>query len=487
LAKYTEARTALEKIQKSNPEWNQTVVSFRLNYLAGKIAALSKGAPGTKPAAGATPQAEAPAPAVTPGASPETVQMLNALKEQVRQLQDDKGNLEAKLKEALAAQPAAVDPRQLAQAQENLKALQKENELLKASLETEKARTAAPADAKTLEQAQQSLAEANRNLAAQKEVVAKLELEKSALEAKLKPTPGTTVGSLVMSGPSSDSDQVRQLERERDDLAKKLAAANNQLYGRRSKSIATQMEEQENTIANLRARVEIFEARQVPYSAEELALMKTPEIKPADPVAKSSPRSIRELSPAAARLVVEARQSYDAGQYARAESAYLEVLREDPNNVPTLANLAAVEIQSERFDAADRNIRRALSLDPENAYCLSVIGRLRLLQKQYDEALDYLGHAEKLDPKSAEVQNFIGLTLSQKGLRGPAETAFRKAIQLDPTYAGAHNNLAVVYLHQQPPATELARWHYQKALTMGYPRNPELEKQLGEPPPQAKK
>ena len=54
----------------------------------------------------------------------------------------------------------------------------------------------------------------------------------------------------------------------------------------------------------------------------------------------------------------------------------------------------------------------------------------------------------------------------------------RKAVQLDPGYANAHNNLAVVYISQQPPLVELARWHYQKALAAGHPSNPELEKLL---------
>jgi Tfp pilus assembly protein PilF len=64
-----------------------------------------------------------------------------------------------------------------------------------------------------------------------------------------------------------------------------------------------------------------------------------------------------------------------------------------------------------------------------------------------------------------------------------AETALRKAIQIDPNYAAAQNNLAVIYLSQKPPLVQLARWHYQKALDAGQPRNPDLEKALaGETP-----
>jgi len=45
LAKYREAQTALENFQKTQPAWNGQVVSFRLEYLAQKIAELSPKAP----------------------------------------------------------------------------------------------------------------------------------------------------------------------------------------------------------------------------------------------------------------------------------------------------------------------------------------------------------------------------------------------------------------------------------------------------------
>jgi Flp pilus assembly protein TadD len=105
-----------------------------------------------------------------------------------------------------------------------------------------------------------------------------------------------------------------------------------------------------------------------------------------------------------------------------------------------------------------------------------VLGQLKFRQEKYDDALDALSRAAKMDPQDAQIQNYLGITLSQKGMRGPAETALRKAIQLDPDNASAHHNLAVVYLTQKPPLVELARWHYQKAVTAGHPRNPEMEK-----------
>jgi Flp pilus assembly protein TadD len=125
-------------------------------------------------------------------------------------------------------------------------------------------------------------------------------------------------------------------------------------------------------------------------------------------------------------------------------------------------------------------VKAALATVPDDAYSLSILGNLKFRQGKYDDALDALSRAAKADPQSAEIQNFLGLTLSQKGMRSAAETAFRKAVILNPNYGGAQNNLAVFYLTQKPPSVELARWHYEKAITAGFPRNPEMEKLLNE-------
>ena len=70
--------------------------------------------------------------------------------------------------------------------------------------------------------------------------------------------------------------------------------------------------------------------------------------------------------------------------------------------------------------------------------------------------------------------------MSQKGLRAQAKTALRKAVELNPNYGSAHNNLAVIYLGEKPPLAELARWHYQKAIELRQPHNPDLEKKLAD-------
>ena len=128
---------------------------------------------------------------------------------------------------------------------------------------------------------------------------------------------------------------------------------------------------------------------------------------------------------------------------------------------------------------AEKHLTTAVAQNPDDAFNLMKLGYLKLRQEKDDDALNTLGRAAKLDPSNPEIQNYLGVTLSHKGLRVQAETALRKAVQLAPNYADAHNNLAVIYINQTPPLVQLARWHYEKALAAGQPPNPDLEKALG--------
>jgi Flp pilus assembly protein TadD len=393
LAKYLEAHTALQKFQKGFPEWNADVIKFRLTYLATRISDLSAKAPTStatttnKPAAVKTPPVQVEK--TTPPADWEN--QLASLKEQVQQLESDKSLLTAKLKEALAAQPATADPRELTRAEERLKLLQKENDLLKVSLGQEKSKP------------------------------------NSKPEAKPEPK---NLGQ----------------------LKSQLAAA--------------------------RARLEVLEAKPIPYSAEELALLKLPT-----PALVQSETSVpaHELPPGATNLLKDAKLAFKDKQYSMAEAKYAQLLKLDPKNAAALTDLAVIQLQLSQLDDAERAVKQALELTPENAYSLSVLGHVKFQQAKYDEALDIFSRAAILDPQSYDIQNYLGVTLSQKGQRLAAENALRKAIELKPNSPEAHHNLAMIYLAQKPPAPALARWHYQKALAAGDDRAAELQKLFEKP------
>jgi tetratricopeptide (TPR) repeat protein len=194
-------------------------------------------------------------------------------------------------------------------------------------------------------------------------------------------------------------------------------------------------------------------------------------------VAKPKNRQ-RELPSGAAPLITAAEAAFAAHRYDEAERKYEEVLKMDEDNPLTLENIAAIQLQLQKYDAADKNLKKALAASPDDAYALSLLGMLRVQQGNYAEALDALSRSAQLDPKNPETENYLGITLSQQGQREAAETALRRAVTLNPKYADAHHNLAVVYATQQPPFIELAKFHYNKALSLGQPPNPDLEKRL---------
>jgi Flp pilus assembly protein TadD len=359
-------------------------------------------------------------------------------------------------------------------------ALRAENQLLKKQLADYKAAPNGQSGTMAVQ-----LAQAQAEIAVLRSDKENLRLEKLALESRVKQlsatamastaTPASAAGKAAASK-AEDLARIKQLEQERDDLQKKLEAAAKELYGKKGQAVAARVVEMENQLGMLRARLSVFEARAVPYSAEELALFKAPEPHLPDPRAGKKP--LHELPSAAQQFVAQAQKNYEKNQLEDAEKNYQKVLQMDKKNVTILANLANIQIDLKNFKDAETNIKQAIALDPNDAYSQMVLGRLRLQQEKFDEAVDALSRAAKLDADDAQIQNFLGLALNEKGMRGPAETALRRAIQIDPGYPNAHNNLAVMYLTQQPPLVELARWHYQKALAGGFPRNPDLEKMI---------
>jgi Tfp pilus assembly protein PilF/regulator of replication initiation timing len=529
LTSLTEAREQLQQFQKAYPNWNPGIISYRLDDLTKKIAGLQRQT---------TAPAPPPAAPVEPGLSAAQVAKLTAeeknLQAQLQSAQAENATLQAKLKEALATQPAAVDAGELAKAQEQARSLAKENDLLKAAAQTDKdtntvsnlrrqlasaldkysqeqaqaeklvsenaslqrdlqrAGKAAPAvdllrsenerlksqlaslqtaanEASAAAELATKLKAANTQIASLQTTVTVVTLEKGALENRVK----ELNAEVERLSAANYEGRIRDLTEQRDELARELAAAGK----KPRKGGDQQLSALTNEMQTLRARLEVDEAKAVPYTAEELALFRET---PPHPNANPTQHSVHELPSGAADLVASAQRHFANHEFSAAEADYQKILEHDQNNGLVLANLATIELQEDKLAAAEEHITAALAQSPDDAYNLSTLGYLKFRQEKYDDALDVLSRAAKIDPNNPEIQNYLGVTMSHKGLRVQAETALRKAIQLNPLYAPAHNNLAVVYLNQTPAMPLLARWHYQKAVAAGQPRNPDLEKLLAE-------
>jgi tetratricopeptide (TPR) repeat protein len=316
-----------------------------------------------------------------------------------------------------------------------------------------------------------------------------LRLEKTALQDRVKAmTSGQSPLSTETAAGGAGADRMKALEAERDDLQQRLDTALSQIAAGNTSRNAAQVDETSRALADLRARIDILEAHVVPYTPDELALISQPGTTLLTAAAHSSGRKLpNELPAKAAALLSEAKRDVANHDLDKAELKYLDILKLDEKNIATLADLASIQVDLDHLSGADQHIAAALAIEPDNEYSLFVLGRLRFKQQKFDDAFDALSRAAQLNPDDAEIQNYLGITLSEKGLRGPAEAALRKAVQIDPGYSSAHVNLAFIYLSQQPPLVELARWHYEKALAAGSPPIPKIEKLLAAPkaPPAA--
>ena len=282
----------------------------------------------------------------------------------------------AEANQKLAAQTARAD--KLAQENQTLQtrlqsllasadaaeALRQENELLKkqvASLQS------APAAVVGTGNAAAELARARTQITALQSAAEVNLLEKLALENRVKQLQGMAPKPPpAVAGPSQAENEarIRELEQERDELLARLGEANKKLYGPKGQDAAAQIDALAEQVDTLRARMAVDEAQAVPYTPEELALFKqsTPSLT-ANPNAEK--KSVQELPGGAASLVAEAQNYFSAREYDKAEADYQQILQHDENNGLVLANLAAIEMEENKLDDADKHIQAALAQSPE--------------------------------------------------------------------------------------------------------------------------
>ncbi len=186
----------------------------------------------------------------------------------------------------------------------------------------------------------------------------------------------------------------------------------------------------------------------------------------------------KTVSDEAQRAAKEGMALLDKGDTAGAKKLFRKVLTLAPGNAPTLINLGLIEYREKRFAEAEALLKSAVKSAPESGLPWLVLGMVQYEQTKLDAALASLAMAAFLDPKDARTHHYLGICIGSKGWYSGAEEEMRKAIEIAPGYAEAHYNLAVFYLERKPPALELARRHYYKAIDLGGAPDKDLEKKI---------
>jgi protein O-GlcNAc transferase len=153
-----------------------------------------------------------------------------------------------------------------------------------------------------------------------------------------------------------------------------------------------------------------------------------------------------------------------AGRLREAETAYRQILVEQPNNGEALFLLGLIENQLGRRDKAVELIRRAATIVPGNAEIQRNLGFLLGQMGRFEEALGPLRTAVQLNPQNHLIHYDLGNVLLQMHRVDEAIAELQTAIKINPLCAEAHQNLGCAL--QRKGLLDLAEAHLRRALAI---------------------
>jgi Tfp pilus assembly protein PilF len=107
-------------------------------------------------------------------------------------------------------------------------------------------------------------------------------------------------------------------------------------------------------------------------------------------------------------------------------------------------DLAAAQLRQKRYDAVEKTARLILGRVPDQALALEWLGLAQSGQNHRDDAIESLRKAAKLDPARVETQFNLGLNLEARGDLDEAATWFGRALAGRPNFVLAWLHLGAV-------------------------------------------
>jgi tetratricopeptide (TPR) repeat protein len=160
--------------------------------------------------------------------------------------------------------------------------------------------------------------------------------------------------------------------------------------------------------------------------------------------------------------------AYLAGDLATARTEYQAALRDDAGNRDALLGLAAVDVRTGRYEAAEATYLRLLQADPNDAHAQAGLIALRASR------LDPLATESRVksllaaDPGANVLYFTLGNQLAQQGRWAEAQQEYFKAYAADPDNADFAFNLAVSLDHLRQ--SKLALDYYRRAIALAEKR-----------------
>jgi predicted TPR repeat methyltransferase len=140
----------------------------------------------------------------------------------------------------------------------------------------------------------------------------------------------------------------------------------------------------------------------------------------------------------------KALELHQSGDFAAAESLYLQLLSENPKNDDALHLLSIMHGQLGNYKQALQYIKKALLVNPDSATFYNTFANIERRIGDKQTAALYYKKALNLQPGSASTYNNLGVLYYELGELDNAEHHYRSAITLKPDYADAYFNLSNV-------------------------------------------
>lgn len=143
--------------------------------------------------------------------------------------------------------------------------------------------------------------------------------------------------------------------------------------------------------------------------------------------------------------------AYRSGNYKQAENVFEEYTKEQPGNAWGHFMYGLSASRSGDPAKAELAFGEALRIDPDHLKSLTNLSRVLIDQRRFDEALEKLTHAVEREPKSPEVHRLLGRAYNGQGKTEDAVESYRRAIELDGKDAWSMNNLGLLFIEQGRP------------------------------------
>ncbi len=157
-----------------------------------------------------------------------------------------------------------------------------------------------------------------------------------------------------------------------------------------------------------------------------------------------------------------------AGRLADAASIYEDLLATDADPAAVANNLALVYGRQGRLDAAARAGERALRARPDFPEALFNLANVRAAQERFDDAIEHYARAVRLRPDFAEARVLRGTALVRAGRVEDAVSWLEDTVDRHPDLPIAHTNLGSAYHELGRLEDALAQFDRALTLDPGY-------------------